>query len=48
MQQRQRTVPRLTYALQADKLAIKRIKEDKEIPYMIENCTTSLIRIQAA
>ena len=38
----------MLYALQADKLAIKRIKEDKEIPYMIENCTPSLIRIQAA
>ena len=26
----------ILYALQADKLAIKRIKEDKEIPYMID------------
>ena len=26
----------MLYALQADKLAIKRIKEDKEIPYMID------------
>lgn len=26
----------MLYALQTDKLAIKRIKEDKEIPYMID------------
>lgn len=26
----------MLYAIQADKLAIKRIKDDKEIPYMID------------